>query len=268
MRTLTNPIKDAFDTVCAEETLKEKTKSALRKTRESKTRQQPWRPIVAIALALVLVIVGGYNYYITPVSAVSFDGQTAIDLEINAFGRVISETAFNEKGERIATTTNNLNRSYDQVAITLFESEILGENRDQLTVTVASKSAAKSQEIEEKIAECAKGRSETIHYHQGKTTDAHTAHGHGISLGKYNAYLELKAIDNTIELKDLQSETTSQLQRRIREGMKHSPRHHTPATEEQHPTETGPQTQKKGQPHGNGGMGEGGSGGGKGRMGN
>lgn len=89
-----NRVRDAFDSVRAEDELKERMLEAVRAREESSARRAPVVPIrhgLALAACLVaaLVLAGGW-VYLTSTAAISVDVNPSVERGINCFDRVVS----------------------------------------------------------------------------------------------------------------------------------------------------------------------------------
>lgn len=64
-------------------------------------RRAQLRALVSVAAGLLLLILGGFQGYQTPVGIVSLDVNPSIEYTINCFDRVLTAEGVNEDGERI-----------------------------------------------------------------------------------------------------------------------------------------------------------------------
>ena len=71
-----------------------------------------------------------------------------------------------------------------------------------MAVTVAGSDEENTNQILENVETCTAGHS-NISCHSGDIEEMHEAHSEGLSLGKYRAYLELKALDPTFTPDDI-----------------------------------------------------------------
>jgi len=88
-------IRDAFASIHAGEELKESTRAVLEQARTR--RRRPARALAAAVACLVLLVVGigGYQFYFTPTSVLSIDINPSLELGVNRFDKVVSVHSYN-----------------------------------------------------------------------------------------------------------------------------------------------------------------------------
>ena len=98
-------MKAAFDTVHADEELKQRTRDYLARTiYKKKRRVHPAvraLPALAACLLLTLCLGGGYLYFV-PTAYISVDINPSLELRVNRFDRVVDVEAYNEDGQALA----------------------------------------------------------------------------------------------------------------------------------------------------------------------
>ena len=112
----------ALGHVRAAESLKEKTADFILRSDSDITLIRPVKPVAgrmlfvkrfaAVACAVLLLCalpIGAYAYYKTPASYVSVDINPSVELSINAFGKVVTVTAYNADGEAVIGGLSLLN---------------------------------------------------------------------------------------------------------------------------------------------------------------
>ena len=218
---MSNNIRDAFDSIRADEELKESTMQYLSLQR-AENRQSPrsplFRKLAAAACALLLVMAGygGYSWVQTPVSYVSIDVNPSIELALNRLDQVLSVTAFNEEGAKIIRGLPLKGKKYTDAISLLMESSAMERyltEEGELVFTVAA--GSRDDAIQAGIDAC--------HSHEGHTCEnisadlslVSAAHENGLSLGKYYAYLQLSAYDDTYTLDDCREMDISETHRCI-----------------------------------------------------
>lgn len=96
-------IKDALDTISPDPYLISRTELML--TAKVNKRKFKSYKSLAVAASLLFIIsimsVGGYAYYQHPVNYIDVDINPSLELEINAFNRVIDVTYFNSEAEKL-----------------------------------------------------------------------------------------------------------------------------------------------------------------------
>ncbi len=124
---LNNRIKDAFAAVHAEDKLKRDTKDFL-STRTASTVKSgnPIRLKKAVAfacLASILMIFGGWRFYMTPVSAISVDVNPSLELGVNRLDRVVAVDGYNDDGTDLAAFVDLRNLNYSDALEVLLNSQ-------------------------------------------------------------------------------------------------------------------------------------------------
>jgi len=167
-----------------------------------KTRTLPSRYAAALAACLaVVLILGGYGLYFTPVSTISVDINPSLELSVNRFDRVIGTEAFNEDGRALLSTVSLRHRKYED-ALTLLLTCDMAENyltgNADVSITVLGHSEAHSAQMQQRITQCNFITNTAIYCHAGSRQTLEAAHHAHLSLGKYEAYLALRALDSTV----------------------------------------------------------------------
>lgn len=112
---MTERIKSAFDSIRAEDSLKESTLLRLREKIESQAQPRRYpklRQAVLSACLLLLVVLGGFSYsaYFTEAAYVDLDINPSLELTLNRFERVIGARAYNADGENLLSGLNLRNQ--------------------------------------------------------------------------------------------------------------------------------------------------------------
>lgn len=203
---MVNRIQDAFYAVEASEDVKISTIQFLQSERQKRTERKAgttlYRTIAAVCVILLFVTgISGYQILKIPVSYVSIDINPSIELALNRFDRVVSATAYNEDGEIILAGLAVTGKKYTAAIDIIMESESMGEyltKEAELIFTVAANNGEKENQLRNGIANC-----QGCSRHGGRSFGAAIdtvakAHGNGLSLGKYSAYLQLVQYDETV----------------------------------------------------------------------
>jgi len=213
-------IKDAFDSVKADEILKENTYNFI--TEKSKKKSFPLmkKQLIAVAACVVFTVVmlGGYFTYFTQVSAISVDINPSIELGINRFDRVVSAKGFNEEGNEVLNKVDVRFKNYTEALQSLLDSEetkkYLTDDSD-VTITVTGENDSHCDRIIESVGNC--NLNDEIHCYKASDELAEKAHHSGMSFGKYKAFLLLRELDPTVTEKDVENLTVKQIRERINE---------------------------------------------------
>ena len=213
-----NRIKEALDLVTAEQALKEHTAQAVTRALKRRERPRAGRPwaMAAAAACLVLLLTGAGSFwaYFTPVATISVDVNPSLELDINRFDRVIQVEAFNLDGQEVADSLELRNLPYLEAMELLMNSQSLQpylEGEAVVSITVLGETQAQSDQMLQDISSCSYAQQGNVYCHTGHHEDVQAAREAGLSLGKYEAYLELYALDPTITPQDVQGLTMYEL---------------------------------------------------------
>lgn len=225
---MANRVYDALASVKASEELKSSTLQYLEEERERRNR----RPGVFFGLAVsmksfsaavclaLLVTAGtvGYSVVRTPVSYISIDVNPSIELALNRLDRVVSAAAYNEDGEIVLDRISVKGKPYVEAIDTIVESDAMSGYLTQdavLTFTVASQVDKKEQSLQAGVEQshgCKGHGGQSVNVDASLVTEAH---GHGVSFGKYAAYLELAQYDGNVTVEDCRSMSMSEINQQI-----------------------------------------------------
>lgn len=217
-------IFEAFDNVHAEDELKRRTKEAVSaKTQKASPKLRIYSKALAAVCAcclLLLVGLGGYRFYMAPVSTISVDVNPSIELEVNRFDKIVAVNSYNEDGKQLADSVNLKNLSYSDALNVLMSSDIMCayiEQGEYVSIMVIGSTDEKSEEMLMQISSCKYASQRNVTFQCGNKDEVDTAHELGLSYGKYQAFLELQALDPSVTAEDVQSMTMKQLRERINE---------------------------------------------------
>ena len=222
---LANKIQDAFDNIKADSQLKDSTKRFLAESRTRKTGvwQRPaFRRAFAAACAMILLVMagaGGYVWIQMPVSYVSIDVNPSIELALNRFDMVASVKAYNDEGRKIIEKLSLRGKNYVNAIDMLVESEdmkIYLTDQSELVFTVAA-DKSRAKELRAGVESCSGHIECNSSSYSADISIVSEAHGHMVSVGRYNAYLELSQYDDSITVEDCQHMTMSEIHSRIEE---------------------------------------------------
>lgn len=210
-----NKINEAFDGIKAEEELKKSTAEFIAQQRSR--RLKPQKNIIRYSLAAAAVIIftlalGIYEMWFVPVTVVSIDVNPSLELRVNRLDRVLSAKAFNDDGTKILDSLSVTGKNYEQAIDTVLTDSEFAEylNSDSLlTFTVASEN---DEEVISRINRCLKKAGQHGVCVASSSDAVNEAHSLGLSLGKYQAYLEISQYDNTITPDDCLNMSMKELQ--------------------------------------------------------
>lgn len=206
---MSNKIYDVFDNIKASPSMKETTKEFLAEKREQKVRRS-FRPVYQRALAAACVLlfftagIFGYSWVQAPVSYVSIDVNPSVELALNRFDKVVSAAAYNEEGEEILQDLSLRGKAYTEAIDAIIESEAMGQYLTEEAELVFTVAADNSREAELKagVESCSSHISHSSEHVSADIGTVSEAHQHGISLGKYNAYLQLQQYDSEVTVEE------------------------------------------------------------------
>ena len=216
---MTDRLRQAFDQIHAEEALKARTREAVfQRAHIQAVRTKPARRRLAVlstaCAMLALVFIGGYWAYFTATSIVSIDINPSLELGVNRFDRVVSVEGYNEDGAALAQTLDLKYLSYSEALDRILTSdEVAGYLTDDavMSIAVAGENQQQCGEILAQTEHCTAGR-QNVHCSAGSSTELEQAHEHGLSLGKYQALLQLQSLDPEITAEDIQNMSMREIQ--------------------------------------------------------
>lgn len=228
---MANRIHDAFENVKAQPQLTESTRRFISEQYKKKARR-PRRPAVQAAFAVVCAVFilagfGGYSWFQTPVSYLSIDVNPSIELALNRFDRVVYIAAYNAEGEEILKSLSLKGKKYTDAIDLIMENKIMGAyltDEAELVLTVA---AARSREstLKSGVESCSSHIGYNIQSISADIGIVPQAHSHGLSVGKYYAYLQLAQYDDTVTVDECRDMTMSEIHGLITEHEQHGEHH-------------------------------------------
>ncbi len=254
---MTNRIHDAFDIIHTDKDLKEHTIQFLQEQAEKK--QQQGRhflvPVSAVLVSFLLIVgIRGYTWIQAPISYISIDINPSVELELNRLDRVISATAYNEDGTKLLDGQNLKGKDYREAIRQLVGSNSMDAYPSGgllLVFTVAAGQQEKQQELLVSLEEEGLLPEYQISYAAADITTASEAHCHGMSIGKYHAYLELHQYDPTINVEECHGMTMQEISEQI---LAHESGHHEETEEPEASEDYAPSPAEEAAPsHGHGG---------------
>lgn len=206
-------IRDAFASIHAGEELKESTRAVLANARTRRRRPARYLATAVACLVLLVVGIGGYQFYFTPTSVLSIDINPSLELGVNRFDRVVTVQSYNEDGQALAKTLDLKYLDYREALDQLLASPDISERLDQgalMSITVAGENETQCGRLLAGAEACTAGQ-ENVSCRHGNAEDLEQAHHAGLSLGKYQAFLELQALDPTVTADDVAGLTMRQI---------------------------------------------------------
>lgn len=210
-------LKEAFDSVHANDEIKRHTREFLARRTEGYRRgtRASYGRLAAVMACLMIFIIGGGGYflYFIPVSSISVDVNPSIELGINRFDRVVTVDTFNDDGDNIMSSLNVRFMDYrdamDKILNQESEEAYLSED-SCIAITVSGAAEGKQREMLAHLHTCASSYG-NVHCSSGSHGEAAKAHEAGMTLGRYQALLELQALDRSVTAEDIEELTMSQI---------------------------------------------------------
>ncbi len=222
---MSHPIHDAFDSIHAEEALKNSAKRMIRNQKNTSHHRSPL-PVLKYSLAFLFFLIfsisiGGYLFYTTPIAAISIDMNPSIELEINSMGRVVSTKTYQTELEEELQSLSLKNLPYQEAVERLFSSEELTSylTEDSLvSITVVCKNSQKNQEIQQTVSNCVGNHAGEVTCQSATKEEQQAALDAGISFGKYRAFLELQALDPSVTIEQIKNLSMREIRNLIEES--------------------------------------------------
>lgn len=234
-------IHNAFDNIKANSQLKQSTKQFISEKHNNKIppARLPGLQKKFAIICIVLLIAAGINGYLwvkTPVSYISIDVNPSIELALNRFDRVLSVTAYNTEGEEVIKNLELKGKIYTSAIDTIVESKAMNiylTEQSGLIFTIAANSSH-GNSINTGVKNSCGHSGHSCHSVTTDTSIVQDAHGNGLSIGKYYAYLLLVQYDSTITIDDCHHMSMSEIQGLIAEGHQHNGQHNNEHHQEHH----------------------------------
>lgn len=207
---MSNRIKDAFDEIKVEDSLKENTKAFIySKTNGYQQRYRNKQLKFSLSALVLMLISGSFYTYFTPVAAISVEGNSSVELKVNRFNKVIAVEEYSNSGEVVSSTVNVEFKDYNQVIDEMLEeTRSFDDNKSNevVAITVLCDDEEKNQEILTHVEQCRQviENQKNVHCYSGNSELAKEAHNHGMATGKYRAYLELQEQNPNIEVENVE----------------------------------------------------------------
>lgn len=210
-----NKIEKAFGEIKAEEKLKNNTLDFLAAKR-AETSHRPRHKVIPYVLAAAAVImvtfaVGIYEMWFVPVTVISIDVNPSVEFTVNRLDRIMAADAYNDDGTKILQSLSVDGMRYDEgIACILNDAEFSDylSGDSLLTFTVASE---KEDAVMSRIHSCLNDAGQQGVCVSASSHDVEQAHSLGLSLGKYQVYLELQQYDPGITADECHSMTMKEL---------------------------------------------------------
>lgn len=217
-------LHNAFETVKADEKLKEQTKEFLHSQREQyqSRRKNLKLPKLSMALcSIMLFLFVGFEINLASTetySYISIDVNPSIELKLNRWDRVIAVEAYNDDGKIIVDAISVKGMTYDkgiEVILTCDEMTPYLNDNYELCFTVAAPNEKKEKELIAGISNCEANKKYGGNCYRHSLDGVDEAHSCGASFGKYSAYQQLAELDNKYTWEMCSSMTMAEIRHKI-----------------------------------------------------
>lgn len=212
-------IREAFGAVRADRSIKNATLEAIAKERaklEGQARgRRSMRPALAGILALVLLIstAGAYTAYATPVSYISLDTDSCVQLSVNRFGRVLDVKG--EGNKQLAGRSALRHMAYAEAIDELISSKQVQDfiaKGEKVSFTVASE---QGDELIRGIRNCESCRLIAFDAASMPVSEAKKAESYGLPLGKYKMYIVISEAGGSLTPEECKAMSMRQLREHL-----------------------------------------------------
>lgn len=217
-----NKIRQAFNDIHADPRLKDLTKQALERERQRRARRKTGLVLACTLLCAAFVLIlglRGYTWLQTPISYVSIDVNPSIELALNRLDRVVAASAYNPEGAGILEGLSLKGKKYTDAIQAIVGSSAMSAylaDDPELLFTVASDGAHQVR-LENGAADTSMQMGHSCHSASTDMATAAQAHASGLSLGKYNAYLQLIRYDDTVTVEECREMSIAEIRGLIRQ---------------------------------------------------
>ena len=201
-----NQIKEAFNEIKADDTLKQQTLNTIL-SKQTKKRPFPTKLVLTTAL-LLITAVGGIFSYTVPVYAISLDEDASVELHVNMYQKVVFVSTYDT-----TLTTSVTNMGYTEAVTSILDSDLFSNNN--VVITVAGNNQEGCQKMIQNLQHCNNTRMANASYNTTNSEMIGQAEECDMSLGKYKMYLMLKEMDPTITLEEAKNMTRQEMHQRM-----------------------------------------------------
>ena len=205
-----NQIKEAFNEIKADDTLKQQTLNTIL-SKQTKKRPFPTKLVLTTAL-LLITAVGGIFSYTVPVYAISLDEDASVELHVNMYQKVVFVSTYDTT---LTTSVNNM--GYTEAVTSILDSDLFSNNN--VVITVAGNDQEGCQKMIQNLQHGNNNCMANASYNTAGNEMIAQAKECDMSLGKYKIYLMLKEMDPTITLEEAQNMTMQEMHQKMGKGM-------------------------------------------------
>ncbi|UUX34949.1 anti-sigma-I factor RsgI family protein [Fundicoccus culcitae] len=189
-----NKIKQAFDSIHAEQELKDKTVASvldyMHRQGDKQTKKRWYRHrtlLTTVSLALVAGLIAFFVYR-QPVSAVSIDSTTSIEVHFNRFNRVVEIINYDEHGDVSQSSLTSNAQTFEG----LMEEILAAMDTEDIYITVAGQNENQNRHMMAYFENYQSDENQTMHLYQSSDEMMMQAMEMGMSMGRMNAMSQLE----------------------------------------------------------------------------
>lgn len=226
VRKMQKEIKEAFHHVHAAEALKDKTYDFVKDRMKKEERwvsgqEKRWgtKRFMLAGCASFFLVISALCYYYLPVCAVSIDGgdRSSVELSVNRLERVISVRSYDGEDQKKEKQLRHLDcRKAVEIVLEGKKDNDGKQDGMETVVTVIGKDQKKNEELLENLC-TGNSQKQRVTYKEGNAEQVQEARALGLSYGKYQAYLELLKVDETIEVEEIQDLSAGEIYKKAEE---------------------------------------------------
>lgn len=206
-------IKSAFDSVKAEEELKEKALGYVSSRLEKRRPAFRAARLLPLLACLALVILAGGWAWFSPSATISVDINPSLELWVNRFDKVVNVVGWNEDGRELASSLDLKYMDYDLALEEIMASEKVSSLLSDdavLSLAVVGDNEKQCGRLLTGLQRCTAGQGNAYCY-SASEEELEEAHSLGLSYGKYRAYLELVKLGSDISPRELSAMTMREI---------------------------------------------------------
>ena len=221
---MNDKLKESFDKIHAEESLKDTTKRFLAQKTQGYTNDKPirYRLLVPVAACLLFILLGCSSVwiYFTPTATISIDINPSVELGINRFDKVVSVNGYKDDGKALADGLQIDYMDYTDAVNQILQDGTVAALLSQdevLTIAVIGSDGQQCERILSNMETCTAGHKNAHCYAaEADAEDVAAAHDLGLSYGKYRAYLKLCELGSDITPEEIKDMTMREIRELLR----------------------------------------------------
>jgi|GEM_PF-1877976 len=217
-------IRDALDTINPDRDLIARTELLLM-VKTQKKKVQIYRSLATAASLLFIMSVlsvAGYGYYQHPVNYIDFDINPSLDLQINAFNRVVAVTYLNEDAESLISEDTLTGCKPDEAVTLILEAAsdkgyILDGETSVVSLAAYGRNEEKAQAVLQKCTDAVSSQYENVAVYCTTVSSDLKVEAEAVSMsaGKLCLIKMIQTLDATATVDDFRDASVSSIVHRI-----------------------------------------------------